>query len=131
MSFADDLAKFVDKANANVNQAVKETTKEIARKVVERTPADTGLAKANWQFGDGNIPASKLDAKDPSGAATVAKLEGEIDQSQSDVLYLANNADHIVALEYGHSKKRPNGMVRVTLAESRQTVSKAVEKVKK
>jgi hypothetical protein len=36
-----------------------------------------------------------------------------------DKVFLANNAEYILALEYGHSQgQAPQGMVRITLAEA-------------
>lgn len=75
---------------------------EAYSRVKERTPVDTGFAQASWWMSLGETGS-------PGQVVYAASL--------GDVIRVANSARYIVPLEYGHSKKRPEGMVRVTLAE--------------
>lgn len=126
MSFALDLKKFAEKAGANAEQVVRKATFEVARSVVMKTPVDTGRARSNWQFGDGEMPAGTLDGVDPQGSATLTKLSAAIMQSRvGGVTYVANNLPYALRLEYGWSQQAPSGMVRNTLTEFVQHVRKA------
>lgn len=132
MSFALDLKKFAEKAGANAEQVVRRATLEVARGVVMRTPVDTGRARSNWQFGDGEVPSGTLDETDPQGSATLTKLSAAIMQSRvGGVTYVANNLPYALRLEYGWSQQAPSGMVRNTLAEFGQHVRKAIGELDK
>lgn len=65
------------------------------------TPIDTGFARSSWWMSLGETGS-------PGQVVTSATL--------GDVIRVANGAEYIVPLEYGHSAQAPNGMVRVTLA---------------
>jgi len=48
------------------------------------------------------------------------------DFTVGQTVYLLNNLPYSVPLEYGHSKKAPQGMVRMTLARFQQIVDDVV-----
>lgn len=127
MSFALDLSQFVRKAKMNADLVVRKVTLDVARGVVMRTPVDTGRARANWQFGEGQVPTGEVGAADPNGTATIAQLATQIDRTKAGgVSYIANNLPYILPLEYGHSQQAPSGMVRTTLTEYQQYIRNAV-----
>lgn len=127
MSFSLDLRRFAEKARMNADQVVRKVTLDIARGVVLRTPVDTGRARSNWQFGDGQVPTGEVGAADPNGTATIAQLATQIDRTKAGgVTYLANNLPYILPLEYGYSQQAPAGMVRTTLTEYQQYIRNAV-----
>jgi hypothetical protein len=80
----------------------------LHRKVSERTPVDSGRARANWFLAEG---APRIEAKETTTPEAVPTLKGE------SVIYLTNSLPYIVPLEYGHSKQAPYGMLRVSIAE--------------
>lgn len=132
MSFAFDLRRFAEKAGANAEQVVRKTTAELAKKVVEKTPVDTGRARANWQFGDGAMISGTLDETDKTGDPTKDRLEEEILRSRvGGVTYIQNNLPYALRLEYGWSKQAPSGMVRTSMAEVDQELRKAVGELDK
>lgn len=127
MSFALDLKKFAEKAGANADLVVRKVTFEVANSLVMRSPVDTGRFRANWQFDTSGLPSGTLGDTDKDGSATMARLSAAIMQSQAGgITYLANNLPYAQRLEYGWSKRSPNGMVRVTLAEFESYIRKAV-----
>lgn len=76
------------------------------------TPVDTGFARASWVFGVGAAPTSP--GMGPGGvqsAIAAAPL--------GPTWVLANHTPYIRALEYGHSKQAPQGMVRVVVRKSK------------
>jgi len=87
----------------NARQFAREIASEVSNKIIDKTPVDTGVTKANWM---GNIGAPSEDttgSADPSGSATKAAVEEKI--KNWDVLkedfYLTNNTPQAVVLEFG------------------------------
>lgn len=120
---------------------------EVLTRVVKRTPVDTGRARNNWQSSIGSPATGVVDAIDEkikAGSAADVKdfsadsilsgkrrgrpskdlgpiiASGEAalrDIKPFDVSFISNNLPYAEALENGHSKQAPEGMVSVTLAE--------------
>ena len=89
---------------------------EALRRIVLKTPVDTGRARGNWQTTINRSVESEHWQTDPIEAGT-ATLAGEIPPYA--VVYLTNNVIYILPLEHGHSKQAPYGMVGLTLEELR------------
>ena len=88
------------------------------------TPVKTGRARGNWQIGIGNDPISELDRKGYVGEEELPKLD-KLDGDET--IYISNNLPYIRALEYGHSKQAPQGMVGVTVSHLKSTVERIVK----
>jgi len=91
---------------------------EIDRRLVQRTPVDTGRARSNWQPSVG-VPASgTLPPMDPLtiqiAAAEKFRTEG---LPFFPILYITNNLDYIFRLNAGSSKQAPANFVEMTVAE--------------
>ena len=126
MTFTLDVANWVQKAQANMDQAFRGLALEMARKIIERTPVESGNARGAWVAGVNSVPAAGDPPDDRDGAATLAKIAPVIATAKAgDTIHLANNSDYGWALEFGHSEKAPAGMVRVTLME-RQAIAQRV-----
>lgn len=137
MELSEQISKFADKTEDRLNQIVRGACLVMFSRIVERTPVDTGRARANWQIGlDGisapssvNFTGEKGNAEDDARrqrnaarATAVAMNSGEdvLDRINTDTkkVCIYNNLDYIIPLEYGHSQKQaPNGMARITLME--------------
>jgi hypothetical protein len=132
MSFSGDIARFASNVQAQNDQQVRVIALELFRRVILKTPVDTGRARANWQFSRDTPSAVPTAETDKSGGATVEKIGSELQKEQAGgVFWLANNLPYIRVLEYGeypdpnagtktvggYSKQAPAGMVRVTAAE--------------
>ena len=95
----------------------KKVSLDALGRVVEKTPVDTGRARANWQVGIDNAPEGEVPiGTDPrgNGLAALTALR------PNRVVYISNNVEYIVPLEEGSSNQAPNGMVAVTLEELSQ-----------
>jgi hypothetical protein len=92
------------------------------------TPIDTGNARGSWVFGVGKAPAD-------AGNTASAGVQGAIGTAPlGQTWVLANHVRYIRALEYGHSKQAPQGMVRVVVRKSRlilDLVSKMVRAIRR
>lgn len=115
---------------ARLGDIVKKTCFELAERVVTRTPVDTGFARGSWYSAIGSA-SPKAGAPDPSGGAALAAMSAIfLDIKGGEKVYVLNNCQYIEALEYGHSKQAPQGMVRRTIQEAPQIVATIVGKLK-
>lgn len=96
---------------------------ELTKRVVQRTPVDTGRARGNWMAGIGTPDRSTTTSTDSAGAATIRAAGGQFKRGPLGVpLFLTNSLPYIRRLEYDRwSKQAPGGMVRLAMAELRQT----------
>lgn len=81
-----------------------------------------GRARANWMVTINVPPIGMRDLKDPSGSSTVSDGAGTIasippEAALDTEIHITNNLPYIVALEKGHSRQAPRGMVQLTVAE--------------
>lgn len=130
--FSAAIDKWVEKAGDNLDIVVRKVSLDMFRKVIVKSPVDTGRFKGNWQVAIGSIPAGTVEIDDKSGTATIAKVTAETLQMKAgDVITLANNLPYARRLEYGHSKQAPAGMVRTTVQEFGATVNGVVAEVPK
>lgn len=115
-SFTADISRFIAHAGGNVDKAVRMTVVLASQGVVMNSPVLTGRLRANWQFGQ-IVPAGEVVAEDTSGAATIAKIAGQVMSLKAGgECWIVNNLPYAGEIEYGHSSvKSPQGMVRITL----------------
>ncbi len=117
--FSASIGRFTDE---EVPRAVQDATVKLGlqalRGVVNKTPVDTGRARANWNVALGQPSNETTDATDPGGQQTLAKGEGTIlSVKPFGQIWLSNNLPYARPLEDGHSGQAPNGMVAVTVTE--------------
>lgn len=118
-NFALDLRKFVDSIPEEmVKPVVQKFALHALDGVVMKSPVDTGRFRGNWNVSVGRIDYSVSVETDKSGGATITKGAAVIEAAKPDqVIYISNNLPYSIALENGHSKQAPIGMVAVTFAE--------------
>lgn len=142
--------KSVEKLGAALDEIIRLKTEEEALlivkkivadafvRIVNRTPVDTGRARASWQFGvgippageapEGEYPALKVDGKAAIRAAVSDQLDKISDASPAALWYIANHLDYIEALEAGHSlQSKPYAMLNLTLRELNHQLRKKYE----
>lgn len=113
VAFNLDLDKFFGRIkDVDVPKALIGIALEITKRVIKRTPVDTGRARAGW------LPAidglGGVSTGDNRGEGSVVK---NLANTNTPSIEITNSVPYITGLEYGHSKKAPTGMVRVSLAE--------------
>ena len=125
--FEAQLEDFRELAMAAIEQTIQDIVIQIGESLINLSPVDTGRFKANWQFTIGAPANSSLIATDKEGDATIAKLIAAVNALEpGQVAYIVNTLIYAIPLEYGHSQKAPNGMVRLTIAEFERIVAEAV-----
>ena len=100
------------------NKAIRALALEVVKRIVLRTPVDTGRARGNWNVGVGSPDSGYTDNVDEGGWQTISRGHAIIGGSgPGQIIYITNSLPYILPLEYGSSKQAPAGMVSVTLAE--------------
>lgn len=104
----------------------KKLVLEVLTRVVQKTPVDTGRARGNWQTTINTLPTGETGETDTSsyvggGSATINKgLAALAHLKPYQVVWISNNVPYILALERGHSKQAPKGMIALSLREIRE-----------
>ena len=95
---------------------------EALKRIVNRTPVDTGRARGNWRLSIGKSPrvlsgaareGSRRSASQIISQATTKLQEMNFGQT----IWIANGLEYVVFLEAGSSTQAPRGMVAITIRE--------------
>lgn len=126
-SFALDLSRFAKKANVDMRLVVRKLAFESFKRIILRTPVDTGRARANWGVTIGQPRTGfTVEGFDKGGGATMAAAQAAVQQFDCNgSIFITNNVPYIGPLEYGSSTQAPAGMVRVTVEEMTGFLNKA------
>jgi hypothetical protein len=118
MSFSIDLAKFGQKAVDNAEKIVRKIALDMHSRIVLRMPVDTGRARANTQVSIGSLPSDSTLETDKSGNAVIRSAGAALRSFQlGDTVFIYNNVEYVVNLEFGSSKQAPQGMFRISFEE--------------
>lgn len=121
--FKLDLDKAFEEQQERVALIAMKIALEALNRVVLKSPVKTGRFRANWTVAVGRQDLSITDEVDPTGQKTIAKGTPIIlGQKGPAVIWLSNNLPYAQALENGHSKQAPMGMVALTYNELMQIV---------
>lgn len=90
---------------------------ETLRRLMQKTPVDTGRAKANWNVSRGSPDLTTTTHTDERRALRKGQLTVGFFRLSKEDLWLANGLPYIERLEYGWSKQAPLGMARLTVSE--------------
>lgn len=114
----NDFDDTIDVVFEKVEDITKLTLMELFKRVIEKTPVQTGRAKGNWQATIDKASNVKLDVEDKSGKVTIDKVAETTDKFElGHKIFLSNNLSYVQKLEYGSSKQAPKGMVRTSIQE--------------
>lgn len=118
LQFKADLRAFAAKIDVELGLVMQKITLDMFSDIVGRTPVDTGRARAGWAVGIGSYgdfmpPPAKKGEKGVQFQAPAAPDVSAVDGTQAVFIY--NNVEYIQALEDGHSKQAPAGMVKLAL----------------
>jgi hypothetical protein len=125
-----DIRTLSAKALAKASRAHRAIAAELFRRVVMRTPVDSGRLRGNWQAGAGTYVMEPVDTTDPDGGGTLAAILQTVQGAAPFVaLTLTNNLPYAARIEYGYSKQAPAGMVRISAAEFRGIATVVIQEV--
>jgi hypothetical protein len=139
ISLSDTVKLFAEDAKKTLEKVVPAVRVKVAESLINKTPLDTGEARGEWQSTIGSPATGKNGRLDRSAGfaptsgpgSSLREAEEVARQDVENDFYIVNNADHIVKLEYGGSKRQaPNGMQRLTVADFPAMVGEAVRETK-
>lgn len=138
------LNELGESMRSNFQAVATNAVLRVWREIIQRTPVDTGRARANWQVGsavnqntiDGQFgEKNKEPRRDPPPIKTQydppLPSAGELASlKDADIKWIFNNLEYIVSLEGGHSRQAPTGMVAESLQMLRQHLEAEVARLK-
>ena len=128
MGFAAEVMEWTHKVQRREDVFVQELSRELFTSVIEATPVDTGRAVANWKASIGAPDAPVTEDTDPSRSATLAAMNGVVDEAKAgDRVWLANNLFYIGMIERGTKATPPVGMVATALASAPAMTARALD----
>ena len=100
---------------------VKKISVELLKKLINKSPVDTGRFRGAWVIGRNTADRSEPDTPDKTeGESNISFQRSRsliVHLQPGDIVYLSNNLDYALMLEYGWSGQAPQGMVSVSLNE--------------
>lgn len=129
--FNAQLTKFARKVQVAPAKVVKKVAFQLFRRIIEKTPVDTGRARASWNIAIGSINSSVApegsNQKSPGALASKANtvLAGYGADGRLPVVWISNNLPYIGELENGHSGQAPAGMLKLSIMEEEAAFNQA------
>jgi hypothetical protein len=117
-----DLSQIAQILELDVQTVVRRVALDLHKRIVEKTPVDTGRARASWTLNPGR-PDRSVAPEDTQLSAEAATQTALAQQAKAattkpyEAIWLSNNVVYITQLESGSSQQAPAGMVAVSLAE--------------
>ena len=130
-AFTKQLMNFQDMSLKKVDDFTRLVALEVFRRIILKTPVDTGRARSNWlctiaapaeamaQGEDWFQGMADAGGYDKSGRVAIEEAANQaMEWKPGEVaIFLTNNLPYIQRLENGWSGQAPAGMVAVTIAE--------------
>jgi hypothetical protein len=129
-SFELNLEKALEGFEGSASDLKRHVALDLLTRVVERTPVDTGRARANWQVsinGPTTAPIRYTRASHIAAERNERSVYNQTVEQGSEVIetvqegesiWLTNNLPYIEVLEQGdHSKQNTEGIVAISVAE--------------
>jgi hypothetical protein len=129
--FSVALDEALEAAQENANQVKRAVALDLLSRIVDRTPVDTGRARANWQVSLSSPRYANKDklpqGRQESAVAGRAKAKGAAilrNAQEGQDIWITNNLPYINRLETGTwSDQAPQGMVAISIAEVQQAIT--------
>ncbi len=125
MNFALDLKKWAKGAQHSIGEIRRYVLINMGGAIIADTPVATGMLKGNWQASVGAPKTNEIPLR-PANMAVAELVDAAANVKGDQPVYITNNRPYARAIEYGHSKKRPEGMVRKNVAKFQRIVRNAV-----
>lgn len=107
MTFASDTMQFQKKFDERMTLVLRKVSFDLFRKVILKTPVDTGRARGNWMVGVNTIPIAMSIGIDKN-KDILSRIVSDISAAKAgDSVALANTLPYIGVLEYGGYPKNP------------------------
>jgi HK97 gp10 family phage protein len=124
--FIVDIERFIQKAGKRQDQFVREFCQDLAEKVVENTPVQTGFLRGSWAAGIG-APAIAASVSDPSPRIALNLSRAKA----GDTIFISNSASYGAFVEFGTSRMSPRAFVRRTVAQAQTIAQNTLNRIAK
>lgn len=129
--FNESVDAWINAVENGLDDVIEIFGGKVQEALVKASPVDTGRFRGNWQITANKPPLYALNNYDRDGADTIA--EGKralyaIMRGGGAVrsIYFSNMLIYANALEYGHSKQAPAGVVGIVAARLRSFMAQAI-----
>lgn len=129
--FNESVDAWINAVENGLDDVIEIFGGKVQEALVKASPVDTGRFRGNWQITANKPPLYALNNYDRDGADTIA--EGKralyaIMRGGGAVrsIYFSNMLIYANALEYGHSKQAPAGVVGIVAARLRSFMTQAI-----
>ena len=121
--FNAHIKDFAKKSNLSTGIIIKKFAFDLLAKIIRKMPVLFGQARGGWYAAFEALGGSGPRTGTPEEAKGISQ-GGFIDQTKGTGrdkwVELINGVEHVIWLEYGHSKAAPYGMVRLSMREMRK-----------
>ena len=139
MSFNEDIKRFQKKTDDRIDKVIRMAFIEASTRIIRRSPVGDanfwkgkppkgytgGRFRANWQASVNKPATGAIDtSKRPKTRSSIAtgSVVSAASKRKARSYYLMNNLPYSTAIEQGHSRQAPNGIIKLVAAEWKQIV---------
>ena len=120
--FNAELEAASKKIHGDFKKFHRQVCLEVLKRIVLRTPVDTGRARGNWQTEIGRAASGVLSVDGSEGNMADFAISSGISKLANipafSVVHITNNVSYLYYLEYSRrSKQAPEGFLEITLSE--------------
>lgn len=132
-TFSSEIDKWIKAVETGLDEIVREFVKSVHADLVRGSPVDTGRFRANWQITYNTIPLYALNEYDKEGNKTIAagvRVANALPLGRGGAvatIYFSNMLVYANALEYGHSKQAPAGVLGIVAVRLRSYMAQAIK----
>lgn len=129
--FEVSIDKWIDAAGEGLVDCVEIFAGKVQTALVKGSPVDTGRFRGNWQVTANMPPLHALNQYDKDGSKTIAEGKRAIHAIMRGggavrSIHFSNMLIYANALEYGHSKQAPAGVVGIVAIRLRSFMAEAI-----
>lgn len=117
--------------DAKVDAVTRAIALEALKRLVQRSPVDTGLFRNSWQVGLDTINTATGSPGTNGGGALTDGAAALSQARAGQTIAITNSLPYAERLEDGWSQQAPNGIVAITAAEMQQLTDQQVSIVRR
>lgn len=131
--FHGDISRWIMRTQKGLEDVVREFVKSVHAELVKTSPVDTGRFRANWQITYNHVPLYALNEYDKTGEKTIAsgvRIANALPLGRGGAvtsIYFSNMLIYANALEYGHSRQAPAGVLGLVAIRLRSHMAAAIK----
>lgn len=134
--FSENIDKWIEAVDNGLVDIIEIFGGKVQEALVNGSPVDTGRFKGNWQITANEPPLYALNEYDKKGDRTISKGKAKLNSLLSGggairSIYFSNMLIYANALEYGHSKQAPAGVVGIVAIRLRTFIAEAIKESRK